>query len=132
MGVEESVLKRLRALGADPDDVRESFARAGGKGGQNVNKVSTGVTLSHPPSGVVVRCAETRSQARNRELAWQRLAETLERERDEKKRARRQAIQKEIRRKRPKPRRVKERILESKRRRSETKRGRSKIRKGDY
>ena len=124
----EAVLARLRALGVAPESVRESFARAGGKGGQNVNKVSTGVVLSHPPSGVVVRCSDTRSQSRNRELAWERLALALERRRDEAREKRKQAIQKEIRRSRPKPRRVRERILETKKRRSETKRNRSRPR----
>lgn len=130
MAVDPAVLSRLRALGVSPETVRESFARSGGKGGQNVNKVSTGVVLSHPESGVVIRCSDTRSQARNRELAWERLASALELRRDRARFARKQEILKEVRRRRPKPRRVKERILESKKRRSETKKNRAKPRGG--
>ncbi|PCI38356.1 MAG: peptide chain release factor I [Elusimicrobia bacterium] len=131
MAVDPSILKRLALLGVDPEDISESFTRSGGKGGQNVNKVSTGVVLSYPPANLIVRCAETRSQARNRDLAWERFAAALETRQAEKRAARRSEIQKEIRRKRPKPRRVKERILETKRRRSATKKLRGRVRRDD-
>ena len=72
MPIDSRVVERLRRLGLPPEEVRESFARSGGKGGQNVNKVETGVILSHPKSGIVVRVSDTRSQARNREIAWNR------------------------------------------------------------
>jgi len=131
MAVDPNVLKRLSHLAIDPEDIEESFARSGGKGGQNVNKVSTAVVLRYSPENLVIRCSETRSQARNRELAWERLVEAIENKRTAKRAARRQEIQKEIRRKRPKPRRVKERILEAKKRRSSTKKLRGKVRRDD-
>lgn len=54
------------------------FIIAGGPGGQNRNKVSTGVRLTHRPSGMVVTATERRSQSQNREAAFERLAARLE------------------------------------------------------
>jgi ribosome-associated protein len=53
--------------------------RASGPGGQHVNKTESALRLTHLPSGVVVTSQDTRSQFRNRELAFERLAEKLAR-----------------------------------------------------
>ena len=58
--------------------VVETF-RAGGAGGQHVNKTESALRLTHLPSGVVVIAQDTRSQHRNREAAFERLAERLRR-----------------------------------------------------
>jgi ribosome-associated protein len=54
------------------------FFIASGPGGQNRNKVETGVRLTHRPSGMVVTATERRSQARNRDAAYERMAARLE------------------------------------------------------
>jgi ribosome-associated protein len=53
------------------------FFRASGPGGQHVNKTESALRLTHPPSGVVVSVQDTRSQHRNREVAFERLIERL-------------------------------------------------------
>lgn len=70
---QKTVLFSLTAKDFDWD-----YFRCGGHGGQNVNKVSSGVRCTHRPSGAVVRVCDTRSQLENRRIAFRRITETDE------------------------------------------------------
>src|SRR3954464_7852670 len=78
MSLPTQIVDQLAALGTSAADVDERFVRGAGPGGQKINKTSSTVWLRHRPTGVEVRCQRERSQAANRELAWQELVEKLE------------------------------------------------------
>ncbi len=127
MATGRSVEQWMKELGVLESELEEVFARSGGPGGQNVNKVSTAVTLRHLPSGLRVTVQDSRSQALNRKLARERLLEAIERHR-QKARAAELSRREKIRRQRsPRPRALKKRILEGKRRRSKLKKLRTSV-----
>ncbi|MFA6418692.1 MAG: peptide chain release factor-like protein [Candidatus Margulisiibacteriota bacterium] len=114
MEKETALKQRLAQLGINEADVEERFIRSGGPGGQNVNKVSSGVYLKHQPTGIEVKMTQERSQSMNRYRAWKLLADKVEEKILGLKSARQQAIEKIRRQKRKRSRRAKEKMLEIK------------------
>ena len=123
---------RMAKLGILETDLDESFVRSGGKGGQNVNKVSSCVVLVHVPSGIAVKCQVERTQALNRLRAREMLADKIEAKRVAEKASAAARATKAQRQKRRRPRKVKEEILRQKRARAETKSQRRSVRSGRH
>jgi peptide chain release factor len=122
-----TLTKRMQRLGVREADLEETFARSAGPGGQNVNKVSTAVTLRHRPSAISVTVQDSRSQAQNRKLARERLLDAVDQAKEKARTAKIAEREKARRQKSPRPASLKQKILEAKRRRGEIKRQRAKI-----
>ena len=80
----------------NPDDVVEHVSRAGGPGGQNVNKVSSAIKLEHVPTGIMVSMRDEKSQHKNRAKAWRILRSRIYEHFESKKRAERDSARKSM------------------------------------
>ncbi len=67
------------------EEVEITAFKSGGPGGQHKNKTESAVRIKHLPTGIIVVATESRSQIKNRELAWQRLIDKLTKRRQKKK-----------------------------------------------
>ena len=124
---EEALRQKMARFCIRESDLEEHFIRSRGPGGQNVNKVSTGVYLKHLPTGIEVKVYSERSQVLNRYAARKILANKVEtmvlgRESEERKR-----IEKIRRQKRKRSKRAKEKVLREKKIHSKKKELRKKV-----
>jgi protein subunit release factor B len=118
---ERALWLRMERLGIREKDLRESFVRSGGPGGQNVNKTSTCVQLEHAPTGLRIKCSASRSLALNRFTARRILTERIERLLLGRRTEEQRRIEKIRRQKRRRSRRAREKMLEDKRHQAEKK-----------
>ncbi len=109
-------------------DIKETFIRSSGPGGQNVNKVSTCVVLLHGPTKMQVKCSQERSQGLNRYKARCLLIAKIEQTQRKAKQKEIDERQKTKRQNRKRSKASKEKILESKKHVSEKKKARRRIR----
>ena len=124
---EQALDERMARLGVREEDLRETFVRSSGPGGQKVNKTASCVQLMHLPTGLAVKCQQERSQTLNRFIARRLLLDRIERLQTGMIAAERERVEKLRRQKRRRSRRAQEKILAVKHLQGEKKRLRAPV-----
>ncbi len=123
----ERIKARMALASVFEEDIEESFILGSGSGGQKVNKTSSTVRLSHAPSGLTVKCGESRSRETNRWMARRDLAEKILEKAHSALSARRQEEERVKRQKRRRSRRQKAKMLDDKRHQGDKKAARGRV-----
>lgn len=118
---EDLLMRKMDILGIREEDIEERFVLSGKKGGQHANKSATCVSVRHRPTGIIVKCRETRAQGLNRFLARRILVDKIECLIRGNEAAERKKTEKIRRQKRRRSRRAKAKMLRHKRLRAEIK-----------
>lgn len=121
---DDKLRQQLEALGVDVNRVEENFVRSQGAGGQNVNKVSTCVTLHYAPLGITIKMQDGRTQAGNRATAWKLLHGKVIAQKKAKAAAARAQREQERRQKRKRPNWIKREFVKFKTNRAAVKKAR--------
>ncbi len=127
-GTVDKIKARMALASVFEEDLEESFILGSGAGGQKVNKTSSTVRLYHAPSGITVKCGESRSREQNRWVARRELAEKILEKTNAAESVRRQEAERVRRQKRRRSRRQKAKLLDEKRRHGEKKEARGRVR----
>jgi len=123
----EKIKARMALASVFEEDIEEAFVLGSGPGGQKVNKTSSAVRLSHAPSGITVKCGESRSRELNRWLARRELAEKILEKEHAAQSVRQQEAERIRRQKRRRSRRQKAKMLDEKRKHGEKKAARGRV-----
>ena len=127
----EKIKARMALASVFEEDLEETFILGSGSGGQKVNKTSSTVRLYHAPSGMTVKCGESRSREMNRWFARRDLAEKILEKVNAALSERRQETERIRRQKRRRSRRQKAKVLDDKRKHGEKKATRGSVRTGE-
>lgn len=117
----EELTARMVRVQLFEDDIVEKFILGSGSGGQKINKTSSCVYLKHVPTGLEVKCQQTRSRELNRLYARRDLCEKLEERLFQEKSTKQKEIEKIRRQKRKRSKRAQEKVLKNKKVHSEKK-----------
>ncbi|KTC91744.1 peptide chain release factor family protein [Legionella cincinnatiensis] len=117
----DRLIELMMKLSISEADLIEKFILGSGKGGQKLHKTASTVYLKHEPSGVEIKCQESRSREDNRYFARMRLCEKLNAILSHEKTQKQQKIEKLKRQKKRRSRRAQQRILDDKSKQSELK-----------
>jgi protein subunit release factor B len=118
---EQELLESMAKLKIVESDLTEKFIKGSGPGGQKINTSSSTVYLKHLPSGIEIKCQESRSQALNRYYARKWLVKALRQQIEGALSEEEQLRQKIKRQKRRRSRRAKQKLLENKHHQSQKK-----------